>query len=106
MTSPAVKSIDALCFCLGEFKELSSVVANQRQRVKIVETDETIQMTSPDQVLISSVLESGAVVSVHLKGGTANGTAFLFEIHGTEGALAIVPAVPRQETYIQVSEFS
>ena len=29
-------------------------------------------------------------------------TKFLFEIHGTEGTLAIVPADPRQETYIQV----
>src|SRR6202048_2959669 len=41
LTSPGGHSIDALCFCLGEFKELSSVVANQRQRVKIVETGET-----------------------------------------------------------------
>jgi len=106
MTSPGGHSIDALCFCLGEFKELSSVVANQRQRVKIVETGETIQMTSPDQVLLSGVLQSGAVASVHLKGGTANGTGFLFEIHGTEGDLAIVPADPRQATYIQVSEFT
>src|SRR6266436_1166721 len=32
MTSPGGHSIDALCFCLEEFKELSSVVANQRQR--------------------------------------------------------------------------
>jgi predicted dehydrogenase len=95
-----------LCFCLGEFKELSSVVANQRQRVKIVETGETIQMTSPDQVLISGVLQSGAVASVHLKGGTTNGTGFLLEIHGTDGDLAIVPTDSRQATYIQVSEFT
>jgi predicted dehydrogenase len=99
MTSPGGHSIDALCYCLGEFKELSSVVANQRQRVKIVETGETIQMTAPDQVL-SGVLQSGAAASVHLKGGTANGTGFLFEIHGTEGALAIVPADPRHATYV------
>ena len=59
----------------------------------------------PDQVIISGVLQSGAVASVHLKGGFANGTGFLFEIHGTEGDLAIVPADPRQATYIQVSEF-
>src|SRR5467141_4721072 len=84
LTSLGGHSIDALCFCLGEFKELSSVVANQRQRVKIAETGETIQMTAPDQVLLSGVLQSGAVASVHLKGGTANGTGFLFEIHGTE----------------------
>ena len=56
-------------------------------------------------MLISGVLQSGAVASVHLKGGTANGTGFLFEIHGIEGALAVVPADPRQETYLQVSEF-
>ena len=31
---------------------------------------------------------------------------FDFEIHGTEGDLAIVPADPRQATYIQVSEFT
>jgi predicted dehydrogenase len=30
----------------------------------------------------------------------------LLEIHGTEGTLAIVLADPRQETYIQVSEFT
>jgi predicted dehydrogenase len=106
MTIPGGHSIDALCFCLGEFKELSSIVANQRQRVKIVETGETIQMTSPDQVLVSGVLQSGAVASVHLKGGTTSGTDFLFEIHGTEGDLAIVPADPRQATNIQVSEFT
>jgi hypothetical protein len=35
LTSPGGHPIDALCYCLGEFKELSSVVANQRQRVKI-----------------------------------------------------------------------
>src|SRR3984893_4309548 len=106
MTNPGGHSIDALRYGLGEFKEASGVGANQRQRIKIVETGETIQMTAPDQVLISGVLQSGAVASIHLKGGTANGTGFLFEVHGTEGALAIVPAEPHQETYIQVSEFT
>ncbi len=49
-------------------------MATQRQRGKIVKTGETIEMTSPVQVLLSGVLESGAVASVHIKGGTANGT--------------------------------
>ncbi len=105
MTSPGGHSIDALCFCLGEFKELSSVVANQRQRVKIVETGETIQMTSPDQVLLSGVLQSGAVASVHLKGGTANGTGFLFEIHGTRGRPGYRAGRPSPGD-LQVSEFT
>ena len=106
MSSPGGHSIDALFYCLGEFKELSSVVANQRKQVKIVETGETIQMNAPDQVLVSGILQSGAVASVHLKGGTVGATGFLFEIHGTEGALAVVPADPSQATYIQASEFT
>jgi len=53
LSSPGGHSIDALCYCLGEFKELSSVVANQ--------SGEMIQMTAPDQVLISGVLQSDAV---------------------------------------------
>lgn len=106
MTIPGGHSIDALCFCLGEFKEVSSVVATQRQRVKIVETGETIPMTSPDQVLVSGVLLSGAVASVHIKGGTTNGTGFLLEIHGTEGDLVIAPADPRQGTSVQISELT
>jgi hypothetical protein len=31
---------------------------------------------------------------------------FLFDVHGTEGALAIVPVDRHQATYIQVSEFT
>jgi predicted dehydrogenase len=63
-------------------------------------------MNAPDQVLLSGVLQSGAVASVHLKGGTTNGTGFLLEIHGTDGDLAIVPTDSRQATYIRASEFT
>src|SRR5260370_4815343 len=34
MASSGGHSIDALCYCLGEFKELSSVVDNQREQIK------------------------------------------------------------------------
>src|SRR5258708_31208171 len=65
-----------------------------------------IQMTARDKVLVRGILQNGTVESVHLKGGTASGTGFLFEIYGTEGALAIVPADPSQATYVQVSDFT
>jgi len=86
MTSPGGHSLDALCFCLREFKELSSVVANQRQRVKIVETGETIEMTAPrPDTHKRSPPKAARSHRSTSKGGTANGTGFLFEIHGTEG---------------------
>src|ERR1700680_974471 len=106
MTIPGGHSIDALCFCLGEFREVASVVATQRKQIRIVETGEMIPMTSPDQVLVSGVLESGAVASVHVKGGTANGTGFLFEIHGSEGDIVIAPRRPGTGSSVQISELT
>jgi predicted dehydrogenase len=105
-TSPAVSYQLALCFCLGEFKEVSSVVATQRKQIRIVETGEMIPMTSPDQVLVSGVLESGATASVHVKGGTANGTSLMFEIHGSEGDIVIAPREPRAGSSVQISELT
>jgi predicted dehydrogenase len=106
MTIPGGHSIDALCFCLGEFKELSSLVATQRRQVKNTETGETIQMTSPDQVLLNGVLANGALACVHVKGGTGNGVGFLFEIHGTGGDLVIGPVRSRPGSSVQISELN
>ena len=99
-------SLDALCFCLGDFRELSAVVATQRPRPTIIETGETIEMTAPDQVLVHGTLENGAVASVHISGGTARGTAFLFEIHGTEGDLIIAPANPMPGVGVQYADLT
>jgi predicted dehydrogenase len=106
MTIPGGHSIDALCFCLGEFKEVSSLVATQRRQVKNTDTGQTLQMTSPDQVLLNGVLENGALASVHVKGGAANGIGFLFEIQGTDGDLIIGPDRPRPGSSVQISELS
>ena len=106
MTIPGGHSIDALCFCLGEFKEVSSLVATQRRQIKNTDTGETLQMTSPDQVMLNGILENGALTSVHAKGGTANGIGFLFEIQGTDGDLIIGPVRPRPGSSVQISELS
>jgi predicted dehydrogenase len=106
MSIPGGHSIDALCFCLGEFKELSSFVATQRRQVKNIDTGETLQMTSPDQVLLSGFLENGALACVHVKGGTTNGFGFRFEIHGTDGDLVIQPVRPGAGSSVQISELN
>jgi predicted dehydrogenase len=106
MTIPGGHSIDALCFCLGEFKQVSALVATQRPQVKNVDTGELLRMTSPDQVLVNGVLENDAVAAVHVKGGATNGNGFLFEIHGTEGDLLIAPAQPRAASSVQISELA
>ncbi|HJU10915.1 MAG TPA: Gfo/Idh/MocA family oxidoreductase, partial [Candidatus Binataceae bacterium] len=106
MTIPGGHSIDALCFCLGEFKEVSSLVTTQRPQVKNVDTGESFRMTSPDQVMLNGILENGALASVHVKGGTGNGVGFLFEIQGTDGDLIIAPVRSRPGSSVQISELS
>jgi predicted dehydrogenase len=106
MSIPGGHSIDALCFCLGEFKEVSGIVATQRGQVKNIETGDTLEMTSPDQVLVNGVLANGALACVHVKGGTTNAVGFLFEIQGTEGDLVISPIRARPGSSVQISELS
>ena len=44
-------------------------------------------MTSPDNVLISGVLENGAVASVHVATVPSHGSGWRLEVHGKEGTL-------------------
>jgi predicted dehydrogenase len=88
MTITGGHQIDALCHCLGEFRELSAFVVSQRDRIVTDDRGE-VALTSPDQLAASGVLHSGAVVSFQIRGGMRRGTEFLFEIHGAEGDLVL-----------------
>jgi len=85
LTVPGGHSLDAFCHCLGPFEALSAVVATQHARCEIVETGEVLDVTAPDQILVSGRLASGAVASVHVKADIANPTGVRLEINGTEG---------------------
>src|ERR1700731_839762 len=82
-------TIDALCHCLGEFRELAAFVVSQRDHIPVQETGERVAKTSPDQVVVNGIVGDGAVVSFQVRGGMARGTDFLFEIHGAEGDLVL-----------------
>ena len=80
-------------------------MANQRQRVKIVETrDDPDDRARPGAPQRRPPKGRGRVDPPQRRLRQRN--EFLFEIHGTEGALAIMPVDSRQATYIQVSEFT
>src|SRR5205823_10911435 len=84
MTITGGHQIDALCHCLGEFRELSAFAVNQRDRI-VTDDQGEVALTSPDQLAVSGILHSGAVVSFQIRGGMARVTALMVEIHGTEG---------------------
>src|SRR2546423_5908042 len=80
---------DALCYCLGEVRELSATMAMRRQTFTITETAESRPMAADDQVAVSGLLEGGAAFSIHYRGGSSRGTNLLWEINGTEGDLQV-----------------
>jgi predicted dehydrogenase len=80
---------DALCYCLGEVRELSSTMTIRRKSFVIPKTGETKPMTAEDQVAVTGLLEGGAAFSIHYRGGYSRGTNFLWEINGTDGDLQI-----------------
>jgi predicted dehydrogenase len=80
---------DAVSFCLGEFTEVSALMANRRPRVRVRDSGEVVTKTADDQIAVHGTLEGGAVASVHVRGGRSRGTNFLWEINGADGDLVV-----------------
>src|SRR5713226_5916175 len=83
---------DALCHCLGEVRQLSATMTVRRKSFMIKRTGESKPMNADDQVLVSGLLEGGAALSIHYRGGSSRGTNLLWEINGTEGDLQLTAA--------------
>ena len=82
-------TVDALCYCLGEVRELSATMAMRRKTFTIAGTDESKPMEAEDQVGVTGLLEGGAAFSIHYRGGVSRGTNLLWEINGSEGDLQL-----------------
>lgn len=89
LTIPFGHAVDAMQLCVGEFTDVDAVLANRRPYVRDSATSELVTMTADDQVAVQGVLESGAVASVHFRGGWSRATNFHWEINGTEGDLVV-----------------
>jgi predicted dehydrogenase len=105
MTITGGHQIDALCYCLGEFRELAAFAVTQRDHIPLEGTGELVRLTAPDQLVVSGIVGDGAAVSFQIRGGMARGTEFLFEIHGSEGDLVLAAttggSMQRQELSLQ-----
>jgi predicted dehydrogenase len=90
LTIPLGHTLAALTDVLGRVTEVSSVLATRRTQAVALDTGETLPVTAPDQVLVSGLLESGAPISIHYRGGSARGRdGLLWEINGTEGDMQV-----------------
>ncbi|MGX9964097.1 Gfo/Idh/MocA family protein [Roseomonas sp. F4] len=94
LTVPGGHTLDALVTCLGDFAELSAVVATPQPVAVMADTGETVAVTAPTQLLVTGRLQSGALASVHVKADIHAPTGLRFEINGTEGDLVISTTPP------------
>jgi predicted dehydrogenase len=93
MTITGGHQIDALCYCVGEFRELSAFAISQRDHIRLESTGEPVPLTAPDQLAVTGIVGDGALVSFQIRGGMARATEFLFEIHGEEGDLVLASTI-------------
>jgi predicted dehydrogenase len=94
-------TIDAMRFVTGDFARLSAVVATQAKQWLDTGTKTWLDVTSPDNILTSGWLKSGAVASVHIAAIPYAGSGYRMEIYGRDGTL-----VAMGEDSPQLSEVS
>ncbi len=80
-------TIDAMRFVTGDFRSLSAVVATQAKQWLDTGTNTWLDVTAPDNILISGRLQNGAVVSSHVAAIPYAGSGYRMEIYGSDGTL-------------------
>jgi predicted dehydrogenase len=84
--------LSALEGVLGPLHEVSGIVTTLNRHTTVIETGESVEVTSPDQVVVAGRLGEGGVVSINVQGGAPQRLGFLLRIVGSDGALEIRPA--------------
>ncbi|TMK33154.1 MAG: Gfo/Idh/MocA family oxidoreductase [Alphaproteobacteria bacterium] len=80
-------TIDAMRFVAGDFTRLSAVVATQAKQWLDTGSNSWLDVTAPDNVLVSGWLKNGAVASSHVGAVPFAGSGYRMEIYGREGTL-------------------
>ena len=89
-------AIDALRFVLGNFTDVACMVTPQAPQWYETDTKRMVEVTSPDNILVSGKLARGAVASVHVAAAPWAGSGFRMEIYGREGTLVASGSVSSQ----------
>ncbi|WP_089718518.1 Gfo/Idh/MocA family protein [Candidatus Entotheonella palauensis] len=88
--------IDALRFVVGDFTRVAGMVTTQAPQWYETDTQQWVEVTSPDNIRVSGQLESGASASVHVAAVPWAGSGFRMEIYGREGTIVATGSVSSQ----------
>jgi predicted dehydrogenase len=103
LTIPFGHTVDAFRYVVGDFSHVAAVVSTQATQWLETDTQRLVDVTAPDNVLVSGRLVSGAVASVHVAAIPWAGSGFRMEIYGREGTLVASAAESPQlvEVHLQ-----
>ncbi|HEU0290320.1 MAG TPA: Gfo/Idh/MocA family oxidoreductase [Burkholderiales bacterium] len=88
--------IDAMRFVVGNFTRVSCMVTTQAKQWLETDTKKMVDVTSPDNILVSGKLVRGAVASVHVAAVPWAGGGYRMVIYGREGTLVVTGNVSSQ----------
>ena len=88
--------IDALRFIVGDFTRVSCMLTTQAKQWFETDTKKMVDVTSPDNIMVSGKLASGAVASVHVAAVPWAGGGVRMVIYGKEGTLVATGNVSSQ----------
>ncbi|MGE3270821.1 MAG: Gfo/Idh/MocA family protein [Chloroflexota bacterium] len=88
--------IDALRFVAGDFAQVACLVTTQAPQWYETDTNQMVDVTSPDNVLVSGKLASGAAASVHVGAVPWAGGGVRMEFFGRDGTLVVTGSVSTQ----------
>jgi len=92
LTIASGHAIDAMRFIVGDFRHVTAVVTTQVPQWLEVDTQRLVDVTAPDNILVSGQLTNGAVASVHVARIPWAGSGYRLEIYGREGTLVATAA--------------
>ncbi len=87
-------TLDLAMYVLGGINEIDALTAIQFGSIHLTDTDEWIERSTPDHLLMLSRHHNGCIVSIEVGGNRPPDTKFTFEIIGTEGRLTLVGGHP------------
>lgn len=89
MTIPGGHAIDALCYIVGEFAEISARVTTRIDMWKHAVTGEDFPVDAPDTVTAVGLLKSGAEAAYQVASVPYNASGTRMEIYGRKGTLVL-----------------
>jgi len=102
LTIAAGHAIDSLVFVAGGFASVSAVVTTQITQWLESDTKQLVDVTSPDNILLSGRLAGGGVASAHVGSIPWAGRGYRLEIYGREGTLSVVTSDSPQRDVLRL----